>query len=421
MTASAPAFRRCRTALGLRYALCLAALLAMPLAAPPAAAQRATLSSHLEQALSLDAAYRTLAAQRDAVAARRALARSPIAGSPSVGGDFRSSTRGPREATETNLDVAAPVWLPGQRAAYGDTVTAGVADYEARLQLRRLEVAGLLREAWWSAASGARDVRVARDRLATSRDIARDVQRRVDLGDIPFTDALLVQNETLGAELALAQADAARIAALATYRTLTGGTDPDLPPERPAARARAHPALLAADAGVAAAEAQVRLVAATPFDNPELGVFGRNDSGRLNDQGLSLGLRLRVPLATSARNVPRAASAQADLTRAVAERALRRRLLDAEIAAAQQALRAAEEAARIARRRLSLANQQLDLARRAFNAGETGLFELYRIRQLQLEAAGGQAQAEVNAGRARSRLNQSFGAVPGSEEFVSAK
>ncbi|GAA0575638.1 TolC family protein [Craurococcus roseus] len=400
----------------------LLALLLAPL--PAAAQQRASLANHLEQALAIDAAFRTLAAQRDAVAAQRALVRSAIPGSPSVGGDWRSNLRaGPGEANEANLDVAAPVWLPGQRAALGDTVRAGVEEFEARLLLRRLEVAGLLREALWNAASAGRDLRVARDRLATSRDIARDVQRRVDLGDIPFTDSLLVQNETLGAELGLAQAEAALIAARAVYRVLTGGAEPDLPAEAViVVPPRVHPALLAANAGVAAAEAQVRLVAATPRDNPEVGVFGRNDAGRVNDLGASLGVRVRVPLASNARNIPRAASAQADLTRAVAERALRLRLLNAEIEASRVALRAAEEAARIARRRLAVANQQLDLARRAFNAGETGLFDLFRIRQLQVEAAGGQAQAEVNAGRARSRVNQAVGAVPGAEaHFVSAR
>lgn len=397
------------------------ALLLVPL--PAAAQQRASLANHLERALAIDAPFRTLAAQRDAVAAQRALVRSPIPGSPSVGGDWRTNLRGgPGEANELNLDVAAPMWLPGQRTALGNAVRAGVEEFEARLLLRRLEVAGLLREALWAAASAARDVRVARDRLATSRDIARDVQRRVELGDIPFTDALLVQNETLGAELGLAQAEAALVAARVAYRTLTGGADPDLAPEPAVARPRVHPALLAAEAGVAAAEAQRRLVAATPRDNPELGLFGRNDAGRLNDLGSSLGVRFRVPLASAARNVPRAASAQADLTRAVAERELRLRLLNAEINAAQLALRAAEEAARIARQRLAVANQQLDLARRAFNQGETGLFDLFRIRQLQVEAAGGQAEAEVAAGRARSRLNQAIGVVPGAEEqFLSAR
>lgn len=402
--------------------LLLATLPALLLAGPPSAmAQRRSLAAHLEQALAIDAAFRSLAAQRDAVAARRALTRSPIPGSPSVGGDWRTDLRGPREARELNVDIAAPVWLPGQRSAYGDTVRTGVAELEARLLLRRLEVAGLLRDAWWNAASAARDVRVSRERLGTSRDIARDVQRRVDLGDIPYTDSLLTRNETLAAEFSLATADASLAEARAVYRTLTAGAEPDLPPEPAAARVRTHPALLAADAGVAAAEAQARLVAATPRDNPELGVFGRNEQGRLTEQGVSLGLRLRVPLATEARNVPRVAAAQADLTRAVAERALRRRLLDAEIGAARVALRAAEEAARIASQRLALANEQLDLARRAFSAGETGLFELYRIRQLQVDASSTQAQADVTLGRARSRLNQAVGAVPGGEGLFSAR
>ena len=166
--------------------LLLVALLLAPL---PAAAQRASLADHLEQALDIDAAFRSLAAQRDAVAARRALTRSPIPGSPVVGGDFRSDLRGPGQSRELIIDLAAPVWLPGQRGAYGNTVQTGVAEFEARLLLRRLEVAGLLRDAWWTAAAAARDVRVARDRLTTSRDIARDVQRRVELGDIPYTDA----------------------------------------------------------------------------------------------------------------------------------------------------------------------------------------------------------------------------------------
>jgi outer membrane protein TolC len=402
-------------------------LLASLLAPLPAAAQqpRATLAAHLERALSIDAPFRSLAAQRDAVAARRALARSPIPGSPVVGGDFRSDVRGPREARELNAEVAAPVWLPGQRGAYRETVQTGVAEYEARLLLRRLEVAGLLRESLWSAASAGQEARVARDRLATSRDIARDVQRRADLGDIPPTDALLAQNETLAAELALAQAEAAVAAARAAYRILTGVADPDLPPPEPAApaRVRAHPALLAAEAGVAAAEAQARLVAATPRDNPELGLFGRHEEGVRSEPGVSLGLRMRIPLATDARNLPRVAAAQADLTRAVAERDLRRRVLEAEIQAARVALRQAEDAARIARQRLSVANRQLDLARRAFNAGEIAPFDLFRVRQLQVDAAGAQAQAEVTAGRARARLNQSLGVVPGGEgaDLVSAR
>ncbi len=395
----------------MRPILLLLALLLVP--ATALAQAESPLARHLDQAVSLDAASRGLAAQRGAVAARSATVRSPIPGSPVVSGAWRTDTRGPREALQFDLEVGAPIWLPGQRSALGNTVTTGIAEVEGQIAQRRLELAGLLREYWWNAVLAAREQRLARDRLATARDIARDVARRVQFGDIPFSDSLLAQNETLAAELALADAEAALVAARAVYATLTGGAEPDLPPEPPAPRTARHPLLAAAEASVARAEAEARLVAATPRDNPELGVFGQSQNGNVTEQGVSLGLRLRVPLATEARNAPRRASAEADITRAAAVLAQQRRLVNAGVLAAEQALRAAEEAVRIARQRLSVANQQLDTARGAFRAGETGIFDLYRVRQLQLEAAGAEARATVQLGRARSRLNQAVGYAPG--------
>lgn len=371
------------------------------------------LATHLEQAMALDATARGLAAQRDAVAARGALVRSPIAGSPLLDGSVRGDTRGPRRAVESELGIAAPVWLPGQRSALGGTVSAGLLEVDARLLARRLELAGLLREAWWNATGAAREVRLARDRLATSRDIGRDVARQVQFGDVPLSDELLTRNESLAAEVALSQAEADLVAVRATYRVLTGGAEPDLPPEPLARRLPSHPALLAAETTLAAAEARARLVAATLRDNPELGVFGRREDGDRTEQGTSFGLRLRLPLATEARNAPRRADAQAELTRAAAELEQRRRLVNAEIAAADVALRAAEATGRLARQRLGVADQQLGIARRAFQGGEIGLFDLYRVRQLQVDAAGAEARTAVAAGRARSRLNQAVGAVPG--------
>jgi len=367
---------------------------------------------HLEQALALDAEAAGLAAQRNATAARGAALRSPIAGSPSVGGDFRNDTRGPREAWGLDLEVAAPVWLPGQRGALGDSIGAAVAEVDARLPARRLEVAGLLREAWWNAALATREIRLAQDRVATARDIARDVNRRAQLGDIAGADALLADNERLAAELALQLAQAREAETRAIYRTLTGGAEPDLPPERPLPRAAAHPALAAAERAVAAAEARARLVAATPRDNPELALFGRGEDGTRTEQGVSLGVRVRIPLATEARNLPRRAQAEAEITAATAQLAQRRRLVEAEIAAATAAVQAADAASRTARARLSVADQQYGIAQRAFRAGETGTFDLLRIRQQQLEAAGAEAQAAIGAARARSRLNQALGAIP---------
>ena len=48
----------------------------------------------------------------------------------------------------------------------------------------------------------------------------------------------------------------------------------------------------------------------------------------------------------------------------------------------------------------------------AFRGGETGTFDLYRVRQLRLEAANDEGRAQVEVLRARSRLNQALGVVP---------
>ena len=61
-----------------------------------------------------------------------------------------------------------------------------------------------------------------------------------------------------------------------------------------------------------------------------------------------------------------------------------------------------------------MADRQTTAARGAFRAGEIGAFDLFRVRQLQIEAAAVDARAQVDVGRARSRLNQALGLAPGS-------
>ena len=87
-------------------------------------------------------------------------------------------------------------------------------------------------------------------------------------------------------------------------------------------------------------------------------------------------------------------------------------LLTAEIAAANAAVAAARRIEAVAAKRLAVANDQFELARKAFRLGETSAADLYRIRQLQLDAQRTQAAAAIDLGVARSRLNQAYGYAP---------
>ncbi|MCC3246996.1 TolC family protein [Methylocystis sp. WRRC1] len=382
---------------------------------------------HLDMAVAIDAQSKALEAQFGAVSARYATANSITPGSPYFGGSQRNAAAGNlRHYNETEIEAGMPLWLPGQRDAYAATVSSGVVEVEERLSQRRLEVAGLLRDAWWNAKRAERDVSVARTRVATAREIGADMTRRVELGDAAEADALLARNETLAAETELAQAEGAAKVARVNYAALTGGTPPDgtLEAVRRDGDLEDHPALRAPLAALARAESQARLIDATPIDNPEIGVFGRQEH---NDQystdpsqevtnqrtdATTVGVRFRIPLPTPGRNEPRQAEAAAEVTRARAEYERAKRMVVAEIKAARTALAAAQKAAGLADKRLAVANEQFELSRKSFALGEISAFDLYRVRQIQLEAQRMQAGAAINVGVAVSRVNQALGYAP---------
>ncbi|MBY6242396.1 TolC family protein [Methylosinus sp. Sm6] len=394
-------------------------------AKPRAVAPRSHLiAGHLEMAVAIDAQSASLEAQRRAVASRYATSNSITPGSPYFAGARQDRLSGNVKGyRETELEVGMPLWLPGQRDAFENNVTAGVLELEERLALRRLDVAALVRDAWWRAQRAVRDAAIARDRLATARDIGRDMTRRVELGESSSQDELLARNETLAAETEVTQMNAAAEAARASYRVLTGGAFPDgtLEPILPPRPIEDHPALRAPIATLARAETNLRLVDASFIENPDLGVFGRNEQGTepvvtgdvpVRSNNNTIGVRFRLPLPTPGRNEPRIAAARAEMDSARAELDRAQRLVAAEIAAARAALVAARRADGLAAERLRVATDQFELARKAFRLGEINAFDLYRVRQLQLDAQRARADAAVDLGVAQSRLNQAWGYAP---------
>lgn len=382
---------------------------------------------HLDMAVAIDAQSRALAAQSGAVSARYATTRSISPGSPYIGGTQRNAVAGNlRNYNETEVEAGLPLWLPGQRDALEATVSSGVIEIEEKIGLRRLDVAGLLRDAWWTAQRTAREADVARNRVVTAREIGSDMTRRVELGEAAQADALLARNELLAAETELAQAEGAEKVARVNYAALTGGAGPDgaLESIKPAGDIEDHPALRAPIAALRRAETQLRLVEATPIDNPDVGVFGRQEHNRqystdpsqsVTDQrtdATTVGVRIRIPLPTEGRQAPRQAEALAEMTRAQAEYEKAKRVVLADIKAARANLAAAQKAAGLANKRLAVANEQFELSRKSFALGEISAFDLYRVRQLQLDAQRAQANASVNVGAAVSRVNQAQGYAP---------
>jgi outer membrane protein TolC len=185
------------------------------------------LAGALEQAWRLHPQAAALEAREAEVGAAQDIANglTPEPGSVSLGSrnDRYNRNQGKQE---WEVELAAPLWLPGQRAARMDESASRVSETVAKRAALRLELAGEVREAWWSLAAARNARALAIRRVETARALEADVQRRYKVGDLSKIDFNLAQTEALAAEAERIEAEATLLQAEQIFRTLTGVLPP---------------------------------------------------------------------------------------------------------------------------------------------------------------------------------------------------
>ncbi|RAS06817.1 TolC family protein [Cupriavidus alkaliphilus] len=366
-------------------------------------------------------AFQATEGRRLEAAASRIQADALIAGPPTLGllhRDDRWTER--RGLRESEVQLGVPVWLPGQRAARGDLADAHAAEAEAGAALARLNLAAEVRERVWQLAAVEGEREVMRRRAGIAASLRDDVRRRVNAGDLARTDLLLAQQDDLAAQGLLAESEARVVEAKARLLQATGVSALPLrydetaaPAADPAAHAASHPRREAAQQAVLRGERQLGYLRKSRRDPPEVGVMYRNDragGGMPGDQ--TVGLFVRIPFATDARNLPRETAAQTELMTARAELERTERNVRAEIDAAQAALRLAEQQLGLTQERSAALSERAALLRKTFNAGEIGLPEVLRAQNQALEAEADLARQRARRGIAIATLNQALGVLP---------
>ena len=375
-----------------------------------------TLREAVDQAWERAVAARVAESRRAEADASRAVADSWFAEPPSIGlaekSDRFNNNRGLRER---ELDVALPLWLPGQRAAREGFAARDAADAQAGLAAARLALAGDVRAAVWNLAAAQAELDIAAERLATAEKLEIDVARRQMAGDLARTDLLLAQEETLTAQGALTEARTRQRQAMGRLQVLTGldsmpsSIDETVSPEANAM----HPRAALAQASVELARANLEVAQADRRNPPELSigvVQTRDDFAAPSYKTVRLGLRF--PLGTDARNAPKLAVANSVVIKAEAE--LQQTLSEIEIEqqSAQLALENAQSLYRSAQTRATLAAERLALQEKAFSLGELSLAEFMRMRATADEARLEQLRARSTLGAARAQFNQAKGLLP---------
>ncbi|MBK6321316.1 TolC family protein [Candidatus Aalborgicola defluviihabitans] len=381
-------------------------------------AQAQNLSIAMEQAWSRHPLAAASAARTDEALARmesaNGLTPAPASVSLANVNDQLNANRGKQE---WELEVATPLWLPGQSAARQNEATALQAEMVTRQQASRLQLAADLREAWWALAGARNAQTTAQDRLHTANALALDVQRRYKVGELARVDTNLAQNEQMAAQAELVDTQTAVALAEQNLQSLTGVAPPDtLPAEAGPAQTpplEAHPLMRSANAATQLAQSRLQLAQHSSREAPTLAVRMLRSRSDLNDSYAdALGIKLTVPFSSGSRVRQEDAGARAELTQADAELAQVQQRVQFALDSARRDKSAAERQLAFAETRVQLTADNLVLAETSFALGESDLSTLLRARAAALEAHALRNRYQVGVSAAQSRLNQSMGVLP---------
>lgn len=384
---------------------------------PPASAAPA-LAQALEQAWLRHPQARALDARESEARAEQDLARgwTPEPGALSISSRNDRFNRNQGQQ-EYEVELAAPLWLPGQRAAREEAASGQAAEVAARRDALRLELAGNLRDAWWSLAAARNAAALAQRRVDTARGLAADVLRRYKAGDLSRMDANLARSELSAAQSEQVESDTALKVAEQTYALLVAAPPPAQLDEEvvaPAtATAQAHPQLALAAASAASARGRLKAARAASRAAPEIALrMVRDRSDFTSSYADSVGVKLTIPFSLAARVRRDNAAATAEAEQAEAEMLAARTKVALEQERARGALAAAESQLAMAHERQMLSTDNLRLAEKAFALGETDLSALLRIRAAAHDADAALYRQRVARAAAVSRLNQAMGVLP---------
>lgn len=400
--------------------------LVMP-ATVDAAAGRPTLAEAVDAAWRIAIEVRRAEGETQRADINRRIARSLAADNPSLSfsrneGDWYGGARA-GTATETEVGLSWPLWMPGQRRATMDAARADVSWAEANLAQARLEVAGQVREVAWDVAARQAALDLVEARVGFLTRLSDDVVRKVEAGELARSDALAARADLLAAEAGRDDARRELHDSHTRWRVLTGLEElPDTSEIENEAHADAAallaaagtpPLLVAAEQAVRRTEGEATAARRSLGAPPELTFGAKEESDGIGALGeRSLTLELRVPLGVGARRSLVRAQAQTALDVAEAELALARSRHAANLEAAQLAIELADRQLDSERQRAALLDERLRLMQRAFAAGEISLAELLLGNRASAEADADLARRHAEHGLAHARLLQVIGTLP---------
>ena len=341
-----------------------------------------------------------------------------LGGDPSIGlAYWTDEFAGEQGYRETEASLALPLWLPGQRKIRQQLATVLLAESEVLDRLLRWQAAGNVLEQLWALRLAESELFLDLQHLESARALEKTVARRVKAGELPRSELLMAQQESLKREAMVQDARTILNQKQAAWSSYTGSSLLPGPFKiEPAPLDHVdeqHPVLWLASLAVTRAITREKEARIKRRDNPHLSIYLKRGRGaEVEPYNDSVGAEITVPFGSSTQNAPALAEAKEQLAQTEAHLAQTRRELNLKQLQARQELQRAQEALALAKRRGKLAQQRMNMSQRAFELGETDLYLLLQAREQAIDAARELERNRIQRQRAAAQYNLAVGVIP---------
>ena len=379
--------------------------------------QSLSLSEVLEKTFLRNPMQSTLQSRDAWVTSKQTLAHAMLPSAPAMSvmhqNDALGGSRGERE---WQAELELPVWMPTQRDKRLKVADMSGSTLTASRESLKLQVAGLLRDTLWTLALNESHLVLARNKLEVAHQLQQDVQKRFSAGEVPKTDVMLTQQESLRAEQEHLRAEAEVMHARHRYYVLTGLRE--IPADFVEQQStlsdyQQSPIWLEAQSKLSLAQTERELAQVEGRENLQVLLNMRSIKGAFDvAANESVGVKLRIPFGGDARAAPIKAAAEQGVGNALSEQAALQYTLETAMHEAEHNLEVSRAELALASKQYVIADESLRLARKAFQLGETDLVSLLRVQARTFETERILTSQKIQVQWDVARYNQTVGVFP---------
>ena len=316
-----------------------------------------------------------------------------------------------------NAGVQVPLWNIGQSDAEQAVGEQAKTSAKTQTIATKLRVAGLVRGALWDIDLQKIRYEQAQSEIKVYEQLHEKIGRRVELGDLPRSDALLAQTELLQKRSTLIQAEAELMHARKRYASITQMTKVPKDYHEKLVDLKEieqnHPALVAINSQINRKQAELDAMRAIGSGQTNVLAGVNGDMGdTASNHTASFNIGVTMPFGGSDHLAPQLAAINVELNKLIAQREQLFRDL-------KQAHHEAEHNLEVNRAELENANELksatenlLNMSNTAFSVGEINLMDLLKIQSKAQQAILNAKERAVMLERDIALYNQAVGVMP---------